>query len=148
MLGELIGLLTGGQDTPKEDAAEAGRVALTALLVEAARADGQYLDSERQMIDRILMDRFSLDQAGASALRAEGEAAQAEAVDLVGFTRVVKDAVAYEERIEVIEAVWRVVYADDDRDVDEGALIRKLAGLLYVPDRDAGLARQRVLGLD
>lgn len=141
-----MNLLKTPQSAPPEDAAHAGHVALTALLVEAAKADGVYLETEKAMIDRILSERFALDAAGAAALRAEGEEAQAEAVDLVGFTRLVKDAVPFEERIEVIEAVWRVVYADDDRDVDEGALIRKLAGLLYVPDRDAGLARQRVLG--
>lgn len=146
MIEQLISILSGGKTAHPEDSARAGRVAIAAILVEAARADGVYLDTEREMIDRILAERFALSPADATALRTEGETAQAEAVDLVGFTRTVKDAVAFEERVEVIEAVWRVVYADGDRDTDEGALIRKLAGLLYVPDRDAGLARQRVLG--
>ena len=68
-----------------------------------------------------------------------------DAMDLVQFTRVVKEAVPFDERVEVIEAVWRVIYADGDRDYEESALVRKLCGLLYVPDRDAGLARQRVV---
>lgn len=145
MLKNIMSLLSGTAPAPSQDTEQASRVALTALLVEAAHADGVYLEAERAMIDRILAERFALDPDAVAALRAKGEEAQAEAVDLVGFTRVVKDAVPFEERIEVIEAVWRVVYADEDRDAEEGALIRKLAGLLYVPDRDAGLARQRVL---
>ena len=148
MLDKLLSLLGGAEAGSPEDSATAGRTAIAAILVEAAKADGVYLDAEREMIDLILAERFGLDAAAAAALRAEGEAAQAEAVDLVGFTRAVKDAVPFEERVEVIEAVWRVVYADGDRDMDEGNLIRKLAGLLYVPDRDAGLARQRVIGED
>ena len=42
------------------------------------------------------------------------------------------------------EAVWRVIYADGDLDHNESSLVRRLSGLLYVPDQDAGLARQRV----
>ena len=51
----------------------------------------------------------------------------------------------------MIEAVWEIAYADGTRDHDENALVRRLCGLLYVPDREAGLARQRVqrrLGID
>ncbi|MFK7945635.1 MAG: TerB family tellurite resistance protein [Paracoccaceae bacterium] len=146
MIEKLLSLLGGTESAPPEDTAKAGRVAIAAILVEAAHADGVYLDAEQTTIDQILAERYGLAAADAMALRTEGEVAQSEAVDLVGFTRAVKDAVPFEERIEVIECVWRVIYADDDRDMDEGNLIRKLAGLLYVPDRDAGLARQRVLG--
>lgn len=142
MLDKILSLLRQEAPVPERD--DAARIAISALLVEAARADDVYLDTERAMIDRILAERFGLDPAGAAALRTEGEEAQAEALDLVQFTRAVKDAVPFEDRIEVIEAVWRVIYADDERDPDEGALVRRLAGLLYVPDREAGLARQRV----
>ena len=145
MIDQILSLLKGSPVATPEDTAHAGHVAIAAILVEAAHADDEYLDAEQAMIDQILAERYSLSPDAAKALRAEGETAQAEAVDLVGFTRAVKDAVPFEERIEVIEAVWRVIYADGNRDSDEGALMRKLAGLLYVPDRDAGLARQRVL---
>ena len=146
MLQRLVSLLSGEGDPAPEERQAADRVAIAALLVEAARADGEYLDAERDMIDQVLGERFGLSPDEATALRAEGEEAQAEAVDLVRFTRVIKDAIPIEDRIEVIEAVWRVVYADNHRDADEGNLIRRLAGLLYVPGRDAGLARQRVTG--
>lgn len=120
------------------------RTALAALLVEAAQADGAYDDRERVQIERVLAERFGLTPDGTAALRADAEAAQAEAVDLVRFTRAVKDAVPYEERIGIIEALWQVIYADGVREMHEQALIRKLCGLLHVEDRDAGLARQRV----
>lgn len=132
----------GGED--RDEVEDAGRVAIAALLVEAARSDDVYVEDERLMIDRVLAERFGLSTEEADALRVRGEAAQAEAVDLVRFTRAIKDAVPYEDRISVVEALWRVILADEEIDHEESALVRRLAGLLYVSDPDAGLARQRV----
>jgi len=123
---------------------EEGHEAVAAILVEAAHADDDYAESERRTIDRVLARRYGLDEAEARALRARGEAAQQAAPDLLRFTRAVKRAVAHEDRIAVIEAVWEIALADGARDHAENALVRKLCGLLYVPDREAGLARQRV----
>lgn len=144
MLDRILSMLSQPTAAP-EDHASAARVAIAAILVEAATADGVYLEREKAVIDQVLAERFGLSPFAAAALRREGETAHDEATDLVRFTRVVKDAVAHEDRVSVIEAVWRVVYADDARDADEDNLVRRLAGLLYVPDRDAGLARQRVV---
>ena len=140
---DLFKRLVGGK--PDERPAKADeRTALAALLVEAAHADGTYDADESARIARVLATRFDLSAAEAVTLRAEGEAAQAEAVDLVRFTRAVKNAVPHEERIGVIEAVWEVVYADSVREMHESALIRQLCGLLHLEDREVGLARQRV----
>ena len=140
MIEKLMKALTGNGEDPEE----AGRVAIAAVLVEAARSDGAYHGHEEATIDRVLAGRFGLTHAQAAALRGQGEEAQAEAVDLVRFTRAIKDAVPLEDRIAVIEAVWRVIYADGELDHNESSLVRRLSGLLYVPDQDAGLARQRV----
>ena len=96
------------------------------------------------MIELVRAARCGRSTGEEAALRAEGEAAQAEAIDLVRFTRAVKAAVPDEERVGVIEAVWEVVYADGVREMHESALIRMLCGLLHIEDREAGLARQRV----
>jgi uncharacterized tellurite resistance protein B-like protein len=63
---------------------------------------------------------------------------------VVRFTRAVKDAVPYDQRLAVIEALWEVIYADGAREMHESALMRKLCGLLHLADQDCGLARQRV----
>jgi len=120
------------------------RLALAALLVRVARADNDYAPEEKARIDRILAARFDLDGAASAALRAEAEALEAEAPDTVRFTRAIKDAVAYEDRLGVIEALWSVVLADGARDDHEDALLRMVANLLGVNDRDSNLARQRV----
>ena len=129
-------------DTPV--AAQDARAAVAALLVEAAHADGSYEAAERDRILRVLRSRYAIGAADAEALCREGEAAHDAAVDLVRFTRAVKDAVPHEDRLGVLEAVWEVIYADGHRDHHESALVRKLCGLLHVEDREAGLVRQRV----
>ena len=148
MLKSLIMKLSASASDDTEDKDQAARIAIAAILIEAAMADGVYAAEEQEQIQRILKQRFGLSGTEAEALRARGQEAQSEATDIVRFTRAVKDAVPYEDRVGVIEAVWRVVYADGDRDQYESTLVRKLCGLLYVPDREAGLARQRVLAGD
>lgn len=120
------------------------RLALLALLVRIARSDGDYAQTELDQIDRIAALRYGLSPFEAAALRREAEALEAEAPDTVRFTRAIKDAVPYEARAGVVEAIWAVVLADGRRDHEEDALVRLVANLLGVNDRDSALARQRV----
>lgn len=120
------------------------RLALTALLVRVARTDGIYDESEKQRIDRISATRYGLSASAATDLRTQAEGLEAEAPDTVRFTRAIKDAVAQEDRIAVIEALWQVVLADGKRDAEEDSLLRLVSSLLGINDRDSALARQRV----
>jgi uncharacterized tellurite resistance protein B-like protein len=120
------------------------RLALVALLVRIARSDGDYADVEVRRIDRIAMTRYGLSPFEAAALRREAEALEGAAPDTVRFTREIKDAVPYEEREGVVEALWDVVLADGERDHEEDGLIRLVSNLLGVNDRDSALARKRV----
>ncbi len=120
------------------------RLALAALLVRIARSDGAIAGAEAERIDRILAKRYGMTPFEAVRLRSEAETLEAEAPDTVRFTRAIKDTVPYEEREGVIEALWAVVLADGVRDDEEDALLRLVANLLGVNDRDSALARQRV----
>ena len=120
------------------------RLALAALLVRLARADGTYDEAEKTRIDKVLAARFELGPFEVSTLRNDAEGLESEAPDTVRFTRSIKDAVAYEDRTQVVEALWAVVLADGARDDEEDALMRMIAPMLGVNDRDSALARQRV----
>ena len=122
------------------------RLALAALLVRLARADGHYRGPEVGRIDAVLRARFGLGPFDAASLRGEAERLEEEAPDTVRFTRALKDAVPYEERLGVIEALWEVALADGRRDDEEDALMRLVAPMLGVEDADSALARQRVEG--
>ena len=119
-------------------------LALTALLVRVARTDGVYDQSEMTRIDRIAASRYGLSPFEAAALRTRAEALETEAPDTVRFTRAIKEAVPYEDRLAVIEAAWSVVMADGQRAQEEDALLRLVTNLLGVSDVDSALARQKV----
>jgi len=119
------------------------RLALAALLVRVARADGFVSAPEIARIERILQNRYQMTAAGAHALRLEAETAETLAPDTVRFTRALKEAVALENRIALVEALWSVALADDARDADEDRLLRLVVGLLGLSDVDSALARQR-----
>lgn len=120
------------------------RLALTSLLVRVARTDGDYDATEARQIETVVGARYGLDETAAAALRTQAEVLEAEAPDTVRFTKAIKTAVPYEEREGVIEALWSVVLADGTRDHEEDALLRLVANLLGVSDRDSALARKRV----
>lgn len=134
------------KDTPHQPAADSPdeRLALAALLVDAARRDDAYEEAEKTVIDRILAHEHELSAAEASTLRLEAEAAQDEAMGLFRFTHTLKEATPFEDRVKIIEYLWEVALADGDRDAVEDNLVRRVCGLLGVSDRDSGLARQRV----
>ncbi|MET0181717.1 MAG: TerB family tellurite resistance protein [Caulobacterales bacterium] len=144
MLSNLLRRLSGSDATPL--APDDARIAVAAVLVIAARADHAYEDSERAMIDRVLMARYGLDAGAAMRLRADGEAAEAAATDMYRFTALIKQHIPHEERTSVIEALWRVVLTDDVREAHEELTMRRLTDLLGVDPRDSVLARQRVQG--
>jgi uncharacterized tellurite resistance protein B-like protein len=119
------------------------RTAVAALLVAAAHADDRYDDRERTQIERVLAARYALNPAAAAALREEGEEAERASIDLFRFTQLIKQGVPHEQRTSVLEALWRVVLADDARDADEEALMRRVTDLLGLDTRDSVEARQR-----
>lgn len=120
------------------------QLALTALLVRLARSDGYYAASEIIRIEKIVMARFGVSKEEAAILREDAERVEAEAPDTVRFTRAIKEAVPYEDRLAVIDVLWQVALADGERDQDEDALVRLVSSLLGVSDKDSALARQRV----
>jgi uncharacterized tellurite resistance protein B-like protein len=120
------------------------RLALAALLVRIAKTDGDYAAEEVARIDNVLRTRYNLGPFEVANLRRDAEVLEAEAPDTVRFTRAIKDAVPYEERTQVIEALWEIVLADGTRDHEEDALMRLVAPMLGINDRDSALARQRV----
>ena len=142
MFGDLFKRMTAPDPAPLTDAD--ARLALGALLVRLARSDNSYDAEEIAQIDAVLMSRYDLVDFEAADLRAECEAVEAEAPDTVRFTKTIKDAVPYEDRIGVIEALWSVVMADGVRDKHEDAMLRMVAPMLGITDQESHKARRRV----
>ena len=126
-----------------EEGEISARQALAALMVRIAKSDDDYAIAECERIDAVLSVLYSLPAAEASALRLQAETLEADAPDTVRFTRAIKEEVPYDERFDVVRALWQVVLADGERYHEEDALMRLLASLLGVNDRDSAIARRR-----
>ena len=143
MFGSFLKSLLEPQAEPLHD--DDARLAMTALLVRLARADNEYAAAEIHRITQVIMARYELAEPDAIALRETAETLEQEAPDTVRFTRAIKDRVAYEDRIAVVEALWQVALADGNRDAEEDALLRLVVSLLGVTDVDSASARRRVM---
>jgi uncharacterized tellurite resistance protein B-like protein len=142
MFADFLRRLTAPAPAPFPDTD--ARLALTALLVRVAKADAHYAVEEIRRIDRIIATRYGLNPVEAAQLRGRAEDLEHEAPDTVRFTRAIKDAIPFEERLAVIEALWEVVLADGEREEHEMALLRLIAPMLGISDQDSAHARRRV----
>lgn len=121
------------------------RVAIAALLLEAAHRDDSFGPDERRVIEHLLTAKFQLSADECAQLMTSTEVKVKDMVQLHPYTHTVFERMEPEERVQVIEMLWEVAYADGVLDPEEDALIRKVAGLIYVEDRERMMARQRVV---
>jgi uncharacterized tellurite resistance protein B-like protein len=120
-------------------------LAVAALLIEAARMDDQFATAERGTIERLLTERFDLSPEALHDLMQSAEAAVRQSTQFFPFTRQIVQRISHEDRAHILEMMWEVAYADGVLDPHEDALLRRIAGLIHVEDRERGLARQRAL---
>lgn len=148
MIGRLADWLRRAKAAPEGAGAPRGpeemQLAACALLVETALMDGAFDDGERAVIERLVAARFGLSAADSRTLVAEAEAAAARSPQIFGFTDAVKRHFDDAERVALIEMLWEVAWADGELHDYEENLLRRVAGLIYVSDRDRGAARRRV----
>ncbi len=133
-----------GRRPPPDRPAITGRLAIAALLVRAARANGDYDPRQKAGIDRVSATRFAVGAWEQVALRREAEALEATIGDTVHLTRRIKDVVALEDRPALLRDLWSVILADGKRHYEEDGLMRLVSNLLGLTDRDSAFARQSV----
>jgi uncharacterized tellurite resistance protein B-like protein len=144
MFDGLLRFLTGVDDGRQSGEQDNATFALAVLLIEVARSDDRVEVRERGIIERALALRFGLDRSEVTRLMKAAEEGAIKATDLHHFTQTVVRQFSEEERIGVIEMLWEVAYSDGLLTGDEDALIRRVAGLIYVSDRERGEARRRI----
>jgi uncharacterized tellurite resistance protein B-like protein len=134
-----------GAPAKTAERADPVQIAAAGLLMEAARMDGQVDAGEEETVARLLERRFGLeaDAAAELARRAKGDAE--ESVELYRMTRDLKNALDHDERVELMQMLWQVAYADGELHEYEANLMRRVAGLIYISDRESAEARKRAL---
>lgn len=121
------------------------RVATCALFVEIARIDEKFTQSEMEKILSIIQEKYGLFQEYADALIAEAEKELKGSIDLWQFTRLINANYSIEEKIEIIETLWQIVYVDGKMDRYEHYLMNKLKTLLRLSQNQLIDAKLKVL---
>jgi uncharacterized tellurite resistance protein B-like protein len=145
MLDRLLNLLTGTEAPSVQAGPDELQLAVAALLVEAARMDDNFGAEERTAIERLLAARFDLTPEAVHTLIETAERKMSASMQYFPFTHAITTRLSTEQRVGIIEMLWEVAYADGVLDPQEDALLRQIAGLIHVPDRERGEARKRAL---
>ena len=137
--------LFAAEPPSEEEELDELHLAAAVLMVEAATLDGDADEAEGEVAKYLLGEHFSLSEEDAHDLFVMAQDHHADSVHMHRFTKTIKDRYSEEQRIELIELLWEVVYADGELHAYESNLLRRIGGLIYVSDRDRGEARKRVL---
>lgn len=120
------------------------KVAVFALCVEMARIDNNFTQAELNTLLSILKNKYNLSAAHADALIAEADKELEKSVDLWQFARAINDHYSIDEKIEIIEILWRIVFVDGKMDAHEHYLMNKLSNLLRLSHKQLIDAKLKV----
>lgn len=121
------------------------RIATCALLLEMANIDGEFDESERNNIISVLKKDYDLFDEDLDALIDATENELKGSIDLWQFTNLINQNYSTEKKLQVIETVWRVAYADGKLEKHEDYLVHKLANLLRLSNKQLIEAKLKVL---
>ena len=115
---------------------------IAALLIHVAKIDRNYEDKEKEIIKKTLIElgaaRSNIDKLISDAVVIEENSNQ-----ILNFTREVKN-VPESDKIKIIESLWKIIYSDDNADMYETNLMRRLAGLLYIDNKIMGDLKEKI----
>lgn len=134
-------------DTPSNDLAAAHdiQVAVCALCIEIARIDEKFTRQELDSLLSILIKKYNLSSEDAEALMAAADQELENSVDLWQFAQLINENYAIDEKLEVIEMLWQIVYVDGKMDEHEHYLMNKLSTLLRLSHDQLIDAKLKVL---
>ncbi len=144
MLKLIQNLLGGGAAMSEADEKDRVQVATCVLLLEMAHSDGELHDLEGALIEDLLQKKFSLSAETTAELLQLADGERQSSFDLHQFTRQINENFSIEEKLEVLEGLWRIVYADGVLDKYEEHLMRQLASLLRLSHRQMIDAKLKV----
>ena len=108
-------------------------VKITALLIHAAKIDQDYSNKEEEIIKKTLL-KIGANKENLEKIINNGKKIEENSNQILNFTKEVKN-LAEENKIQIIEALWQIIYSNNEADIYETSLMRRLAGLLYIDNK-------------
>lgn len=134
---------------PEEPSEEKLQIASAALLLEMVTMDDKIEQIEQETVLALMQQGFSLSLEQATTLFNLAEEQRIQAVDYYQFTSLINKSYSLEQKIELIESLWKVAFVDGNLDMHEEYLVRKVSDLLYVPHSSLMKTKHRVkVGLE
>ncbi|MEM9331755.1 MAG: TerB family tellurite resistance protein [Pseudomonadota bacterium] len=131
-------------DEPAEFVHSRMQLAEAALMYHVIAVDGIIREDEKKRMAEVLSEHFELDDQEIKNLTRDARDAENEAIDLYKFTSVLKNALSIEERNQIIENLWEMVFADGVVHELEDNVVWRVAELLGVDSRERVLLKQKV----
>ena len=118
-------------------------IKITALLIHAAKIDENYTEKEKEIIRKAVIELSSKDEM-IDKILIKAEEIEKNSNQILDFTKEVKN-MNEDSKIKIIEVLWKIVYSDNNPDMYENSLMRRLAGLLYLDPKIVGDTKKRII---
>tara|TARA_B100000401_G_C52541764_1_gene594179 strand:- start:98 stop:514 length:417 start_codon:yes stop_codon:yes gene_type:complete len=118
-------------------------IKITCLLVHAAKIDEIYTDKERDIIKKTILN-LGIEKNEIEKILDEAENIESNSNQLLEFTREIKQ-LKQEDKIKIVESLWEIIYSDDQSDIYEANLMRRLTGLLYLDNKVVGNIKEKII---
>ena len=115
---------------------------IAALLIHVAKIDKNYEDKEKEIIKKTLIE-LGAASSSVDKLISDASVIEENSNQILNFTKEVKNAPEL-DKITIIESLWKIIYSDDNADMYETNLMRRLAGLLYIDAKIMGDIKEKV----
>jgi len=115
---------------------------IAALLIHAAKIDENFSIKEEQIIKKSLL-KIGVENNNLDKIFNDGKEKEADSNQILEFTKEVKK-MAQEDKIKIIETLWKIIYSNNEADIYETNLMRRLAGLMYVDSKIMGDIKEKI----
>ena len=129
----------------KKDSTETKKnflVKTCALLIHAAKIDENYTEKEEEIIKKTLLELGAKKETITQIIK-DAKSIEENSNQIIDFTREVKN-LPETDKIKIIEALWSIIYSNNEADIYETNLMRRLAGLLYIDSSTMGDIKDRI----
>ena len=133
-------------ETKEDNEFDATQLAVASLMITTAIHDGIFDEIEKEEILKLLNNYYKLTDESLINLFEISDSMVDNASDIHQFTSKINSSLDDEEKLAIIEMLWKIIIADGRIDDYENALVRKLSGLLYIDDFKVGEIKKRLTG--
>ena len=116
-------------------------IKIAALLIHAAKIDENYTDKEREIIKKTIVD-LGFDKEKTAETIKEAEKLESDSNQILDFTRKIKNMDEVSKK-KIVESLWNIIYSDEQSDIYEANLMRRLTGLLYLDKKTVGDLKEK-----